>query len=92
MMSKMWVMWVTDIVWSFFFVFIFVKGYQNKGVMEGLRYGVYIGLFFSFVFAYSSYAMYPLPYSLIFQWFLIGLIQSVVLGIVTAVIYKPKSV
>jgi hypothetical protein len=90
MMGKMWVMWVADLVWSFFFVFIFVKGYQNRGIMEGIRYGIYIGLFFSFVYAYGSYTMYPLPYSLILQWFLIGLVQTIILGIVTAVIYKPK--
>lgn len=90
MVSKMWVMWVADFVWSFFFVFIFVKGYQNKGIMEGVRYGIYIGLFFSFVYAYGSYVMYPLPYYLIFEWFVIGLMQSVLLGIVAALIYKPK--
>lgn len=90
MMGKMWIMWVADLVWSFFFVFIFVRGYQNRGIMEGIRYGIYIGFFFSFVYAYGSFAMYPLPYSLILQWFLIGLVQTIILGIVTAVIYKPK--
>ncbi|HEY6907005.1 MAG TPA: hypothetical protein VI230_06020, partial [Ignavibacteriaceae bacterium] len=24
MMSNMWIMWVTDLIWSFFFVFFFV--------------------------------------------------------------------
>ncbi len=90
MVSKMWVRWVADFVWSFFFVFIFVKGYQNKGIMEGVRFGVYIGLFFYFVYSYGSYVMYPLPYYLIFEWFVIGLMQSVLLGIVAALIYKPK--
>ena len=90
MQSKMWIMWVADLVWSFFFVFIFVKGYQNKGIMEGIRYGVYIGIFVSFVFAYQSFAMLPLPYSLTFEWFITGLIQCIILGIVAAVIYKPK--
>lgn len=90
MVSKMWIMWVADFVWSFFFVFIFVKGYQNKGILEGLRYGIYIGLFFYFVYAYGSYAMYPLPYYLIFEWFVIGLLQCILLGVVTASLYKLK--
>ena len=90
MQSKMWIMWVSDLVWSFFFVFIFVRGYQNKGLMEGVRYGFYISLFVSFTYAYGSYAMYPLPYSLIFQWFIIGIVQCILLGIVTSLIYKPK--
>lgn len=87
--SKMWVMWIIDLVYSFFFVFIFAKGYENKGIMEGVRYGIYMGLFIQLVAAYAQYVVYPLPYYLIFQWFIYGFIISVILGIVTALIYKP---
>src|SRR4030043_207584 len=59
MQSKMWIMWVTDLIWSFFFVYIFVKGYENKGILEGLRYGLYIGIFYFMVGAYNSYVIYP---------------------------------
>jgi len=88
--STMWIRLFTELVWSFFFTFIFVKGYDNNGIMEGIKFGVYIGLFYSFVWAYQSYWMYPMPYSLAFQWFIFGLIQCVILGILAAVIYKPK--
>jgi len=37
MEAMMWSMWIADLVFSFFFVFIFIKGYQNKGIMEGVR-------------------------------------------------------
>lgn len=90
MQSKMWIIWVTDLIWAFFFVFIFVKGYENKGIMEGVKYGVYIGLFFGLVMSYQGYAMSPMPYSLALTWFLVSLVQSIILGIVAAAIYKPK--
>jgi len=90
MMSKMWIMYIADVIWSFFFVFIFIKGYERKGIGEGLRYGIYIGLFQSFIAAYAQYVVYPLPYSMALQWFIYGLIQMIILGIVTALIYKPK--
>ena len=91
MQSNMWILWITDLVWVFFFTLIFVKGYENKGIMEGVKYGVYIGLFFSFVYAYQSYWSYPIPYSLTLQWFLFGMIQSIIFGAVAAIIYKPKT-
>jgi hypothetical protein len=91
MESSMWIVWLTDLVWAFFFTFIFVKGYENKGIMEGIKFGIYIGLFYSFVIAYQSYWMYPLPYSLTLQWFIYGLIQSVIFGVAAALIYKPKT-
>lgn len=88
--STMWLRLFTELVWSFFFTFIFVKGYENKGVMEGVKFGIYIGLFYSFVWAYQSYWMFPMPYSLALQWFILGLIQCVILGVLAALIYKPK--
>jgi|SRR3989304_10046819 len=90
MNSKMWIMWLMDVVWTFFFTFIFVKGYENKGIMEGFKYGIYIGLFIPLVMAYQSYVVYPLPYWLVFQWFIYGLIQCIILGAAAALIYKPK--
>lgn len=90
MNSKMWIMWLMYLVWVFFFTFIFVKGYENKGIMEGFKYGIYIGLFYSMASAYGNYVVYPIPYTLAFQWFLYGLIQCVIFGLAVAAIYKPK--
>jgi hypothetical protein len=92
MNRMMWRMWIADLAWSFFFVFIFIKGYQNKGLMEGVRYGIYISLFMNFVSAVAQNVVYPIPYTLSLQWFIYGSIQSVLLGVVTAFIYKPKAV
>lgn len=89
MEAKMWRMWIADFVFSFFFVFIFTKGYQNKGIMEGVRYGVYIALFMNFSAAVAQNVVYPIPYTLALQWFIYGFIQMVLLGVVAAYIYKP---
>jgi hypothetical protein len=92
MMGMMWIMWVTDLVWAFFFVFFFVKGYENKGIAEGLRFGLYMGLFTALIWAYQSYAVYPIPYSLALEWFIYGMIQALLLGATAALVYKPKEV
>ncbi len=89
-MSKMWIMYITDIIWAFFFVFFFVKGYENKGLGEGIRFGVYMGLFFCLVNAYSAYVVYPVQYSLTFLSFVYGLIEMIILGIAISLIYKPS--
>lgn len=90
MQSKMWIIWLTDLIWAFFFVFVFVKGYENKGIIEGVKYGVYIGLFFGLVMSYQGYAISPMPYSLALTWFLVSFVQCIILGVVAAAIYKPK--
>ena len=88
MQHIMWRMWLADLVWSFFFVFIFIKGYQNKGWMEGVRYGVYIGLFMNLMASTAQNVFYPIP----LHWLLIGLsliYPTTILGVVTSFIYKP---
>ncbi|MBA7678966.1 hypothetical protein ES703_87246 [subsurface metagenome] len=91
MMDKMWIMYVTAFIFSFLFVYIFTKGYEGKGVAEGFRYGLYIGLLMNIVGMFNQYAVYPVPLNLTIQWFIYGMIQFIIIGIVTALIYRPKA-
>ncbi len=89
--SMMWMMWLSSLVWAFIFVYIFAKGYEGRGVMEGVRFGLLIGVFFSLPMALGSYASMPMPFSLAVGWFVYGVIETIILGILAALIYKPAS-
>lgn len=89
LMSKMWIQFVTSAFFSFFFCYVFARGYEGKGLAEGARYGAIIGLFFGISSSYDQYMIYPIPYSLALKWFLSGLAYCVVAGIVAAALYKP---
>jgi hypothetical protein len=94
MMSLMWVYHVITLIGSFFFTFIFSKGFENKGIMEGVRYGFYIGVWLSVGMAYGTYAMIAIPYSLALQWFIYGVIEYMIAGAVLALVFKggtPKA-
>jgi hypothetical protein len=83
-----WVGLVVDFIWSLFFVFFFTKYYQNKGFMEGVRYGLFIGFFWNFVAAYRNYMLFPLPATLVFEWIIYGIITNIILGISVAIVYN----
>ena len=53
------------------------------------RSGVVIGLFANIPYGFYSYAMYPLPFSLCLQWFVFGMIEFIICGLIAAAIYKP---
>ncbi len=89
MESKMWIYPVIGAIWSLLFVYIFVKGREGKGLMEGVRFGVVIGLFVGIPMAYGTYAMIAIPYSLALQWWIYTLIECIVLGVIAALVYKP---
>ncbi len=90
---KMGVMIITTAVAAFFLALIFSKGYEGKGIAEGVRYGLYTGMLINTPFAYGTYAVMPIPYSLALQWFLYGMVEFIVFGIALAVLFgmKPKA-
>ncbi len=91
MNAHSWVRFLTMAVFSFFFTFIFAKGHERKGLMEGIRFGIYIGLFTFFVSSFEQFIIYPIPYAVVWYWIVAGLIQSVLMGIIAALVYKPKA-
>ncbi len=90
--SFMWIMMVTSAVFAFLFAFIFTRGYQGKGIGEGIRYGLIIGLLMMVVGMFNQYAVYPLPLSLVIQWFIYGIIEYIVGGVILALIYREEAV
>ncbi len=91
MQSLMWIYHVLAIIGAFFLTLIFSKGYEGKGVMEGVRYGLYIGIWMSAGMAYGSFAMIKIPYSLALQWFIYGVIEYVVCGVILAMVYGRQA-
>ncbi len=84
--TKMVVMVIVGLIFAFFFVFIFSKGYEGKGVMEGVRYGFYLSMLVNIPFAYGMYAVSPIPYSLALQWFIYGTLEFLIAGAVLAAV------
>ena len=90
MQSKTWIYYTITVVGSFFFRFIFSKGYEGKGIMEGVRYGLYIGIWLSIGMAYGTYAMIAIPNSLVLQWFIYGIVKYVIYGVLLALVFRKK--
>lgn len=86
----MWIFFVTSAVWVLVFTYIFVRGREGKGIMEGVRFGALMGLFYNLTVSYDSYVVYPITYSLALQWFLSGFVISIILGVVASLMYKPS--
>ena len=90
MMQKMWVLHFVKLATAFFMTYIFSKGYEGKGIIEGVRYGFYIGMIVSSGFAFGSYATFPIKYQLAIQWFCYSLVEYVILGVVLALVFGQK--
>jgi hypothetical protein len=71
------------------FVVIWAKGFAGRGIVTGMVFGLLMGMS-QHVWAIVNYVAMPVPGSLAAKWFLAGTAESVLLGIATSLIYKPK--
>ncbi len=76
---------------AFGFCFIFTKGYENKGIGEGIRFGLYVAITFSVSASLIGYSVYPYPVSWVIGWIIGEPIIAIISGILIAAIYKPKA-
>lgn len=88
---KIWLFYVVYLVIAFFFTLIFSKGYEGKGVVEGLRYGFYVGMMMAVPLAYGTYATMPIPHSMALQWLVSGLVEYLLCGMALALVYGRQA-
>lgn len=85
-----WLEPVTYLSASILFVLLLTHIHNVKGVSGGVLYGLLVGLLVSGVHSFGQYATYPIPFVLAVLWFVEGLVQYAIAGIVTALICRPK--
>ena len=85
-------MFVSSALYLYLFCRIFVGGYEGRGIGEGVRFGLLIGLFMSVPMALDQYAVYPITAALAVWWFVTGVISWVIVGAIFAAIYRPTRV
>lgn len=91
MMDMMWMMMVSGAVMMFMFCYIFTRGYEGKGIMEGVRFGFLIGLLMAGPMAIDPHVIYPVPANVATIWLISSVMSFIVAGAVFASIYKPDS-
>ncbi len=81
---------IAFLIMAFGFCYIFTKGYENKGIGEGIRYGLIIAVTFCITGSLIQYAVYPIPASWAIGWIIGSVIQWIIAGILVAAIYRPS--
>ena len=67
--------------------YIFTRNFEGKGIMEGIRFGLPMGVLLAVMMA-SSYIWMPIPTELALGWAASGLGMGLGFGIIFSLIYK----
>jgi hypothetical protein len=90
MKSMMWIMWLGYLIMAPLFTYLFSKGVEEgKGMAgQGLRFGLWIGIFIGAPMSLGWYVVLPIPGILVFYWFAAGLVESLAAGLTVGLIYR----
>lgn len=84
---------LADFFFALLFCFIYVKGYEphKAGAAQGIRYGLYMGLFVQLPMVFTYFVVFNAPGTLLVWWLIYGLLVSIICGGVLGAIYKPQA-
>jgi hypothetical protein len=84
--------------WMFFgylimalgFCYIFTKGYEGKGVAEGMRFGFWVGITFGLGGMFVMYAVFPYSLGSVVAMSIAYIVEFILAGTILAAIYGKK--
>ena len=76
---------------AFAFLYIWAKtGWRRRTLADGAVFGFWMGVFQQ-ITSIILYVVTPMPMLLALKWFGAGLVQATLLGVLAAMVYKPRS-
>jgi len=90
MVSRIYWMFVAQFLGVATFVIVWAKGFAGGSAGTGAIFGLLMGLFQA-IWVLMNYVLFPLPGNLAVKWFGCGMIQTILLGVVTALVYRPAA-
>lgn len=88
MQSKFHWMLIGQALFALTVSYIFTRGYEGRGLMEGVRFGILITLFTAGP-QLVMYAVAPHPGEMVIYWMLGALLELVLIGMILSTLYKP---
>ncbi len=86
--SRLWAFILISLTGSFFFTFIYANWEKTETISEGLKYGLFIGVWMGLNVSLTAYAGSELiPLSVAAEWITFTILQYILSGLVLAFIY-----
>ena len=86
----MWLMTVTQAAFALALTWFYTKGYepQKKGLGQGIRFGLYVGIVLTACQGFIWYVVLPVPFVLNLGWLASAFVKALASSIVIGLIYR----
>jgi hypothetical protein len=80
-------MGLSQYLFSAFTVFLYTRKHDGKGAIEGLRFGLILGMILLSL-DIATYSYLPIPFTLVLSWMVANLLKGIGAGLVASMVYK----
>jgi len=80
-------LFASHFLFSIFVVWLFTRHYEAKGICEGTRYGLWIGLILGSL-PIAAYSYMPIPLTMVIAWVIGEFLKGLGSGIVASLVYR----
>lgn len=84
---NLWLSLLGTIVLSVLFVLSYARFAKQGNLKEGIIHGLFFGLLAGVLVDLNQYVLYPVPGLLAFKWFIFGLCEFCIYGIIVSKLY-----
>ena len=72
------------------FVYLIASRYRGRNLVQGLRFGIVVWLFYSIPMTVGFWAFIRMPDGLAAAWIVVGLAEMAIGGLVVSAVYRPR--
>ena len=69
---------------------IWALGFAGRSLGTAIAFGLFMGLFQQ-VWPIATYAVMPLPETIVVKWIISGVLQVILVTILAALVYRPRA-
>jgi hypothetical protein len=83
---------LVTIILSLLFVWSYSRTAKRGDLRDGLTHGLFFGILAGTLVDLNQYILYPIPWSLVLGWFIFGLFEFCIYGILVSKLYPIKDI
>jgi hypothetical protein len=81
---------LVTVILSMLFVWSYSQYAKRGNIQDGLTHGLFFGILAGVLVDLNQYVLYPIPASLAITWFIFGLIEFCIYGVIVSILYPIK--
>jgi hypothetical protein len=86
--DKMWLSLIVTLCLSILFTVSYSKWRKDGNLKETLLHSIFFAILMGIIVDLNQYVLYPLPFCLIIQWFLFGVVEFIIYGLIAKAVFS----